>query len=49
MTGETNLQKLLASMMPQLLAGTYVFATLARMRRRRRGSIPSCSFASMKA
>ena len=29
MSGETNLQKLLASMTPQLLAGTYVFATLA--------------------
>ncbi|MBZ9989859.1 ACT domain-containing protein [Mesorhizobium sp. BH1-1-5] len=29
MTGETDLQKLLASMTPQLLAGTYVFATLA--------------------
>jgi hypothetical protein len=29
MSGETDLQKLLASMTPQLLAGTYVFATLA--------------------
>ncbi len=29
MTGETDLQKLLASMTPQLLAGTYVFVTLA--------------------
>ena len=29
MSGETNLQKLLASMTPQLLAETYVFATLA--------------------
>ncbi|TIR20563.1 MAG: ACT domain-containing protein [Mesorhizobium sp.] len=28
MSGETDLQKLLASMTPQLLAGTYVFATL---------------------
>jgi hypothetical protein len=30
MTGETDLKTLLASMTPQLLAGTYVFATLAR-------------------
>jgi len=29
MTGETNLQKLLASMTPQLLPDTHVFATLA--------------------
>ena len=29
MSGETDLQKLLASMTPQLLAGTYVFATQA--------------------
>ncbi|RAZ85423.1 ribonuclease H family protein [Mesorhizobium hawassense] len=29
MTGETNLQKLLASMTPKLHAGTYVFTTLA--------------------
>ena len=29
MTGETDLKTLLASMMPELLAGTYVFATLA--------------------
>ena len=29
MTGETNLKTLLASMTPELLAGTYVFATLA--------------------
>ncbi|RUT81375.1 MULTISPECIES: ACT domain-containing protein [unclassified Mesorhizobium] len=29
MTGETDLKTLLASMTPELLAGTYVFATLA--------------------
>jgi hypothetical protein len=29
MTGETDLKKLLATMTPELLAGTYVFATLA--------------------
>lgn len=29
MTGETDLRTLLASMTPELLAGTYVFATLA--------------------
>ncbi|WP_095083970.1 ACT domain-containing protein [Mesorhizobium sophorae] len=29
MAGETNLKTLLASMTPELLAGTYVFATLA--------------------
>ncbi|MBZ9671356.1 ACT domain-containing protein [Mesorhizobium sp. ES1-3] len=29
MTGETDLRKLLASMTPQLLPGSYVFATLA--------------------
>ncbi|MBZ9885432.1 ACT domain-containing protein [Mesorhizobium sp. CA10] len=29
MTGETDLHRLLASMTPRLLAGTYVFATLA--------------------
>ncbi|MDX8467804.1 ACT domain-containing protein [Mesorhizobium sp. VK23B] len=29
MAGETNLQRLLASMTPQLLPGIYVFATLA--------------------
>ncbi|TPM35344.1 ACT domain-containing protein [Mesorhizobium sp. B2-3-5] len=29
MTGETDLKKLLASMTPELLDGTYVFATLA--------------------
>ena len=29
MTGETDLKKLLASMTPELLSGTFVFATLA--------------------
>jgi len=29
MTGETDLKKLLATMTPELLAGTYVFVTLA--------------------
>lgn len=44
MTGETDLRTLLASMRPQLLPGTYVFATLAPGVRQPRGLDPVMMF-----
>lgn len=44
MTGETDLKTLLASMTPELLAGTYVFATLAPEARRPEGIDPIMVF-----
>ncbi|MDF2389248.1 ACT domain-containing protein, partial [Nostoc ellipsosporum NOK] len=44
MTGETDLKTLLASMTPELRAGTYVFATLAPEARRPEGTDPIMVF-----